>query len=273
MKAFLCLPFAALLAAGHVYAVVIRADVSDERYLANEGALPALVDLPGEGHGVLIDRKWVVTVAHATQGYTLDHVMIGGRSRTVAELIVHPEFHKPESAMIGDAAPLMTAFGAMKDIALIRLSEPVDDVTPIALYRQSDEAGQVVTIYGKGATGNGVTGQVRGSPHRGALRRAENRITSAHDQWIDYRLDCDASALPLEGSIGDGDSGGPVLIRKGDRWVLAGLGDWKHWRGDLSAFHAGVCGQDFSNTRISWYANWIDRVMAEHSGKKGDDAN
>lgn len=38
-------------------AVVIRDDVPDVRYRMAESEFPALADLPGEGHGVLIDRS------------------------------------------------------------------------------------------------------------------------------------------------------------------------------------------------------------------------
>lgn len=46
-------------------AVVTRADVDDAKYRVPASVFPALVDLPGEGHGVLIAPQWVVTAAHA----------------------------------------------------------------------------------------------------------------------------------------------------------------------------------------------------------------
>jgi hypothetical protein len=259
------LAFILLLSFTAVQAVVVRDDVADARHLVPESEFPALVDLPGEGQGVLIAKEWVVTAAHATQGYALDQVMINGKWRDVAELIVHPGFRKlPEGSLSGDAAPMMAKLAAMQDIALIKLSKPVDDVKPVALYTGSDEQGATVEIYGKGATGNGLVGQYPHSPHRGKLRRAYNRITDAHEQWLDYTFDCGSKALSLEGVMGDGDSGGPVLIKVNGAWTLAGLADWKHWKGDLSHFRAGVCGQTFSNIRISHYAGWINGVIAAY---------
>ena len=74
-------------------------------------------------------------------------------------------------------------------------------------------------------------------------------------------------ALPLEGAIGGGDSGGAVLVRDNGVWKLAWLtqgldGD----KADLLAtragkFRMGIRGQVFSNSRISYYAQWIERVM------------
>src|SRR6516225_8071599 len=66
------------------YAIVIRDDVPDARYLAADGELPALVDLPSEGHGVLIAPRWVVTVAHAVRWGTPKEVMIMARPHAVA---------------------------------------------------------------------------------------------------------------------------------------------------------------------------------------------
>jgi hypothetical protein len=151
----------------------------------------------------------------------------------------------------------------MHDIALLRLAAPVDDVKTPELYRHTDERGKLVTLYGKGATGNGVTGEYANSPHRGLLRRAHNCIVGAENQWLSYVFDCTSAAPPLEGVIGGGDSGGPVLIEAGGMWKLAGVTSWKSWKGDLKDFRSGVCGQSFYCSRISHYAAWIDRVTAD----------
>src|SRR3546814_20498879 len=41
-------------------AVVIRSDVDDVRYQVPASAFPALADMPGDGHDVLIATQWVV---------------------------------------------------------------------------------------------------------------------------------------------------------------------------------------------------------------------
>lgn len=251
----------------HARAVVVRAGVADSQYVVADNSLPALADLPCEGQGVLIAKRWVLTAAHATVGYKLDHVTIGGTIRPVEEVIRFPGFKKLEAIdMSGDAAPLMAELKSKDDIALIRLSAPVEDIAPMPLYRQPDEQGKLVEIYGKGATGNGRSGQYPGSTHRGLLRRAYNVVTAANGRWLDYAFDCAPGALPLEGVMGDGDSGGPVLIQADGKWKLAGLASWKHWHGSLATFQEGVCGQTFSNVRVSHYLDWIHRVIAPESG-------
>jgi hypothetical protein len=253
--------------------IVIRADVPDVRYVVPDSAFPALVDLPGEGHGTLIAPRWVVTAGHATQGHEIAEVWIHGKSRKVARVVPYPGFEEEYGSfrevvkgLTLETWPVVQSkLESMHDIALIELVEPVEDVEPVPLYRESDEEGKVVEIAGKGESGNSRDGEDFHAPHRGKLRRAFNRIIRAHDQWLDYRFDCGADALPLEGVMGNGDSGGPVLIQSNGRWELAGLANWKHWPEGHAEFTAGVCGQEYSNSRISYYAKWMDEVMASRS--------
>jgi hypothetical protein len=254
---------AALAIAGSTPAVVIRDDVPDGAYRVPASAFPALVDLPGEGHGVLIAPRWVVTAAHAVRFGRVAEVTIKGVPRAVKAKVVHDGFAMPGPELLkGDAAPLMAFLRNIDDIALLELEIPVTDVAPVAIYRGTDEKGKVATIYGKGATGNGLTGQLKDAPHRGELRRANNLIDAVDPRWIGYTFDRGAAALPLEGQLGDGDSGGPVLIDDGGNTVLAGLADWKMASGDVDAFHPGIYGQHTFHVRLSSYARWIDRTMA-----------
>jgi secreted trypsin-like serine protease len=81
-------------------------------------------------------------------------------------------------------------------------------------------------------------------------------------KWLSYRFDSGSKAHPLEGMLGDGDSGGPVLIQANGSWKLAGLAAWKAWQGDLANFRAGIYGQVSYQVRVSHYAEWIDGVIA-----------
>ena len=70
-------------------AVVIRDDVDDSKYRIPASEFPALVDMPGEGHGVLIAPQWVVTVAHAvTWQSEIKQIVINGIPRDVEGLLV-----------------------------------------------------------------------------------------------------------------------------------------------------------------------------------------
>jgi Trypsin len=256
----LLLPFATV-----ARAIVIREGVADSNYLAPDSEFPPLVDLPVAGHGTLITKHWVVTAAHAVYEHRPATVTLNGKRRAVAARVIHPAFKgvpKPKE-MKGDAAPFMRAVAQMHDVALLRLAKPVEDVSPVGLYRGTDESGKLITMYGRGATGNGVTGEDPHSPMRGLLRRAHNRLSGAETLWLTYIFDCGPEAPSLEGVMGNGDSGGPVLIGAGDNCKLAGVASWRSWRGDLKDLRRGVCGQTFYSSRISHYAEWIDRVTGK----------
>jgi len=260
---------AALLiaAAPNSGAIVIRDDVPDARYRVAGSDIPALADLPEEGHGVLISKQWVVTAGHAVRWGTPKFVEINGKRRAVSMMVVNPGFKMPSKnllSMSGDAAPLMAALEANDDIALLKLAEPIEDVRPLLRYDGSNELGKLVKIYGKGATGNGAVGQYPNSPHRGELRRACNRIIKADGKWLAYRFDAPPNAEPLEGMLGDGDSGGPVLMEENGVWKLVGLADWKFWQGELSKFRPGIYGEISYHVRVSYYREWIDGVIATH---------
>ena len=248
-------------------AIVIRDDVEDSKYRVPASEFPALVDLPGEGHGVLIAPRWVVTAAHAvTWQSEITEVMINGESRDVARLVVHPGYKKPPQDMTAQALATWdwTLFRVLlatsDDIALLELAEPVTDVVPVAINQSDDEFGQTVRIIGKGATGNGVTGYEFSSSHRTELRRAFNKVTSAYGRWLCYVFEKPPEALPLEGGSGSGDSGGPLLIQADQNWVLAGLTSWADPQSVIRT--PGRYGQISCNVRLSHYKGWIEQVIS-----------
>ena len=273
LVALLAIPFTAS-------AVVIRSDVKDAKYRVPASAFPALVDMPGEGHGVLIAPQWVVTAAHAApmqmQGME-DEVSIGGVARRVKRVITYPGYKKLPNQLIkealasGDLSKVSAFLASSNDIALIELASPVTDVTPVPLYRGNKEVGKTVQLVGKGATGNGTEGQDPHSPHRTVLRRAFNVIVGADARYVWYRFDPPPFALPLEGITGSGDSGGPLFIGDGSSRQLVGVASWskyppghpfwKKWAPGRP-FVEGLYGEIVYAVRISSYTQWIRSVIS-----------
>ena len=253
------------------WSIVIRHDVSDERYRAEASAFPQLADLPGSGHGVLISPRWVVTAAHAAQG-CFSEIKIAGVTRRVERVIVHSGYRPlPEDVIeramaSGDGAEVARFLSQSDDIALIQLADPVTDVSPIAIYRGASEMGKTVQIFGKGATGTGLEGTTFDSPQRTSLRRAFNTIDTVEDRWIAFTFDEGPRSLRLEGTGGSGDSGGPALIRIGGRWTLAGLMSWKRGVGDIRLAQS-LYGHGSYNVRLSHYEDWIRATLSESGDK------
>jgi hypothetical protein len=195
--------------------------------------------------------------------------MINGVSRDVERIVMHAGYKALPQALLdqamasGEAMLIVVFLASSDDIALIKLTLSVMDVAPVELYKDSNEPGQIAKIVGKGATDTGVTGHSPNGPNRTELRRAFNTITSAHDRWLCYVFDEPPTALPLEGTLGNGDSGGPVLLQTDDQWLLAGLGSWKVAQGDVRTARPGRYGQTSCNVRLSHYIEWIEGVISE----------
>jgi len=248
-------------------AIVIRDDVEDARYRVSASEFPALADMPGEGHGVLIAPQWLVTAAHAvTWQPEIKQVMVNGVARDVEKLVIHPGYKKPPQELLDqslatwDWTLFRASLSASDDIALIKLTKAVSDVSPVPINRGESEFNEIVEIIGKGATGNGETGYQFSDPHRTELRRAQNKVTSAHGRWLCYSFDKPSDALPLEGGSGSGDSGGPVLMRSGKGLSLAGLISWSDPQSTVRI--PGRYGQISCNVRMSHYAEWIESVIS-----------
>ncbi|WP_374012743.1 trypsin-like serine protease [Pseudoxanthomonas koreensis] len=250
-------------------AIVIRHDVDDSKYRITTSEFHALVDMPSEGHGVLIAPQWVITAAHTIPLHSeLKQVDINGKPRDVERTVIHAGYKPLPQELIdhamasGEAILIVVFLSSSDDIALVKLAEPVTDVVSVALHEDSVRPGEIVKIIGKGATGNGAAGYSLGGRNRTELRRAYNEITSAYDRWFCYRFDEPSSALPLEGALGNGDSGGPALIQVEDQWLLSGLASWKVIEGHVVSAKYGRYDQVTCNVRLSHYADWIESVVS-----------
>jgi len=221
------------------WALILRHDRADSACLADEAEWPSIVSFfDGDGGGSLVAPSWILTAAHTAANIPRGHeIVIGGRPRTVVETRLHPS----------------SGTDAAVDLALVRVAPSVEDVTPLPVYERSDELGKRVLLLGRGDFGNGRDGVV-GVDHR--LRLVTNRVDRCDRRWLGLRFDPPPRCTSLEGVCGEGDSGGPALVRGRGGLSIVGVSSWQDHVGPLGTYG---CTEYYA--RVSTSAAWIQELV------------
>ena len=162
---------AVLLAGWDTHAVITRHDLSDSNYVVADVDYPALVNLfePSDCIGTLVHESYLLTVAHcAADLRNGQSLKVNGVSHAIADVIMHPKWRKKRDEF---------------DIALVRFKKPVHGVTPLPIYRGTDELGSVITLVGRGDHATGLDGERR-AKNDGKLRRATNIVSGVDDHFL-----------------------------------------------------------------------------------------
>ena len=272
-----------LFVSSHLNAVVIRHDVDPNLYKVDN--VPQFyIDMPFQGGAVLIDKHWLLAPAHVIYTFMYDYkdkpIMIHGVENKISEIIIHKDYKKVKWNK-GDPKPRTELLNSSKDIALIRLNKAVTHVQPITIYKENDELGMEMTGFGRGAIGTGITGEEEDSQGPTTityywyqvtkffsdwaftsddyqLRTYNNVISEAEDHWLRFTFEQGRHALPLEGTIGSGDSGGAAVIYQNSTPVLIGLASWREVDGDIENYTFGKYGATAVLTRVSYFNEWIN---------------
>ncbi len=262
--------FAAIMATVSVGAIAEAGTIRHDRYdwqytnLANSFSSVGMINYNGQFScsGTLINSSWVLTAGHCVADFERGFFprslgfSIGGRRYTTTNLVPYHGWLSTQGS-----------FDAGYDIALMRLSSPVRNVTPSNLYRNRNERGQVTTYVGFGSTGTGYTGDI----YRGGRKRAGNNVIDGYGGWYGSILYTDFDnpewpygnrmgspyALNLEYTSAPGDSGGGLFLNGLLAGVVSG-GDGGSRYGEVAV-----------NTRVSSFASWIDRVISS-SGRSNN---
>jgi hypothetical protein len=213
--------------------LILRHDRPDTDCLVDEGDWPAVVAFfGGDGAATLVAERWLLTAAHTAANIPPEHrVRIAGGDVRIARVVAHPD---------------------RVDLALVELEAAPAGVAPIALYEGDDELGTEVVLLGRGDFGNGRDG-VLGADQR--LRRVTNRVCGVGAHWLQMHFDRPPDCTALEGVCGEGDSGGPALVRADGGYALAGVSSWQDHDGPLGTYG---CVEHYA--RVSSQVGWIRAV-------------
>lgn len=236
-------------------AIVIRHDIDSNKYLATNADFPALATFYIDGaHGTLINPQWIITAAHASFCISANSfVSVNGRARKIKRLYVHPDYTPGQS----------------HDIALVELVEPITDIKPASIYKNTNELNKNIWFIGIGGTGNGVTGQtIDNAQNNGILRKAQNTISVTQGPVIKFTFNQASQALPLEGVSGGGDSGGPAYLLENNVYKLLGISS----RPEGKFTKIGEYGITEVYTRISFFQSWINSIIMGDNKTKSANA-
>ena len=246
-RRFFVLGICGFVSAGAVaLAVVVRHDVADGKLIELGAKFPAVGQVLPDGVGTLIAPRWVLTTSHVATLIPKGEGIfrLEGKEYRVAKVFMHPH------STIGPNEPPEI------DMALLILGEEVKGITPLAIYKDTEEANQMVTIVGFGEGGDGKSKTRRRSDEK--RRAVTNVVTEAGALRIHCKFDEPPAGTDLEGVAVLGDGGAPALIKVGEAWLVAGVSS-PHQEGTL-----GQYGAMNGFTRVSTFVAWIEKTMKDN---------
>ncbi|RLA69897.1 MAG: hypothetical protein DRG24_07760 [Epsilonproteobacteria bacterium] len=218
--------------------------------------------------GTLINKEWVLTAAHCmfeedgTQKSpnnifiyygTYQLKMEFGKSVSVATIVINPSYNTDTQD---------------SDIALLKLSKPVVDITPISIREEDPVISTDAWVAGWGNM------STTDENYPSNLREADLPILNFNDCYNAYQIShpdygsasltnnmfCAGYMQSTKDSC-QGDSGGPVIIQGSTTYELAGVVSWGF--GCAEDNYPGVY------TKVNNYKSWISQyVTLKNSSNK-----
>ncbi|XP_038610259.1 LOW QUALITY PROTEIN: chymotrypsinogen A-like [Tachyglossus aculeatus] len=203
--------------------------------------------------GSLINSQWVVTAAHCEVARS-DFVILGEHDRSsdkeaivkmaVAKVFTHPDWDD---------------YNIKYDISLIKLASPLtfsETVSPVCLAEAGEDydSGDLVVTSGWGKTRYNALQ----TPSR--LQQTALPLLSTPECKSYWGSNIYESVMVCAGAAGSsscmGDSGGPLIQKRGEAWHLVGIVSWGS--GFCSTSTPAVYG------RVSAFRDWVDQIVANN---------
>jgi secreted trypsin-like serine protease len=239
--------------------IIRRHDVDDSFYLMEQNEYPSHVYWGCSS--TLIHERWLLTAAHCIAGYdgngisTSNSVVILDTTYLVEnQTFFHPDYVSVRTNDYDERR---------NDIALVKLQTAVSEVQPVPLFEGETSGGQAVEIWGFGHSGDGENGQIMpcgNEPCSQELRRGSSRVSTVtdHELFLNFLSPDSGRATEYEGHIGNGDSGGGLMVIIDGRRYLAGVGSTAYVGFGQEPFKYGSTSV---YERVSVHMNWIKEVM------------
>ena len=268
-------------------AIVFRHDIPAENFIAKESDFPAIFAVYDDGKikdcvATLVAPTWALTAAHCTAYLDKEQlankphlVKISGSNNEVVNLFYPEQFggykmvRDDEGKVIDITVP--KGLNYQYDIALLKLSNPVKNVTPITIYAGKEEKGKDVLFLGWGDYSTGDVGVDNDNPKNDRkFRMAWNQVDSISETQLLFDFDdptaANSDALPLEGVSGPGDSGGPALLKTDTGYQVQGISSAGAYSETLTPQpkNTGKYGWLEYYTRVSNVSKWLNDIMNRH---------
>jgi len=233
------------------WSATIRDDVPDSDYVAlgNDPAFAAVGTFSANltGCGTLIAPDWVLTAAHLILGAHSGTFTLDGTAYSATQIITDPNW---------DGNP-----SDGNDFALVQLSSSLTPIPP-PLYTGSTLLGQTATFVGYGFTGTGLTGyQTLDGQKRGFQDVVDVNNSNFGNTLSVFGATFQSpanNALPLEGCVAPGDSGGGVFLSDGSQYYLAGVISFvASTNGVAKSYYSNISGFDSISPAMPWITSTV----------------